>query len=275
MSTFRTSFPRSADEAADALRRVLAANGTPLVVGGGTLAVPSLSRGELTPTDVVDLGRTGLDRIELTTHAVEIGAQVNYQQLLDSPVVTARLPLLHQLCAGITGGIQIRHQGTVAGALCAARPFSDAPAALVALDAQVFVRSADASRIVPAEKFLRGAEENDLGPGEFVAGIRLPLGERRAGYVKLKFAESSWPIMTAAAMLPGLVVLGGVARVPVRVVLPPRATAADVRAAVAASLESVPSGHRWSDLRAGWDYRRRVAPEIAVRAFIRAEGTPA
>ncbi|RSD10227.1 FAD binding domain-containing protein [Amycolatopsis eburnea] len=271
MSAFRAGFPRSADEAAEVLHRILVANRSYVLVGGGTLTVPALTRGDLTPTDVVDLGRTALDRIEPAGSEIAIGAQVSYQQLLDSPIVAEHFPLLHRLCSGITGGIQIRHQGTLVGALCAARPQSDAPAALVALDAQVVIRGWGESRVVSAAKFLRGAEETDLRPGEFVTGIRLPLRESRAGYVKLKFAESSWPVVTASALLPGRIVLGGVARVPVSVT--PATT--DVRSAVAAALDDLPLEDRWADLRASWDYRRRVAPEIAARACAEAEGAAA
>ncbi len=61
MSTFRASFPQTPEDAASVLERITRLGGKPVVVGGGTLTVPALVRGELLPTDVVDLGRTGLD----------------------------------------------------------------------------------------------------------------------------------------------------------------------------------------------------------------------
>jgi carbon-monoxide dehydrogenase medium subunit len=269
MSTFRAAFPRNERDVAASLARIVAHGGDPLLIGGGTLTVPALVRGDIVASDVVDLGRAGLDEIEFEPDAVRIGALVCYQQLLESAGIRQRLPLLHSLCGGITGGIQIRNQGTIVGALCAARPQSDIPAALVALGADVLVRSAAGTRITSASTFLRGAEQTDLAAGEFVTAVRIPLQTSVSGYVKLKGAESSWPVVTAAAIIPGQVVLGGVADVPQRINLSQSAIdgdLADVRTATARYLNRLPEQRRWSDLRADWHYRRRVAPEIAVRA---------
>lgn len=273
MSTFRTVIPRSEDAVADVLTRIVASADATLLVGGGTLTVPALVRGDVVPAVVVDLGRAGLDRIELAPDAIRIGALVSYQQLLDSDDVRLHLSLLHRLCSGITGGIQIRNQGTIVGALCAARPQSDGPSALVALDAEVLIRSRRGLRVVGAREFLRGAEEPDLGPDEFVTAIRIPVQTSGSGYVKVKFAESSWPVLTAAAVVPGHVVIGGVADVPQRISLSGIETDTEldteldaVRATVVEHLDRIPVARQWSDLRADWDYRRRVAPEVAALA---------
>jgi carbon-monoxide dehydrogenase medium subunit len=257
-----TTFPRTVEEAVATLARSV----KPLIVGGGTLCVPALVRGEIVPSDVIDLGRAGLDTI-VDGPSVELGALVSYQQLITSPVVRQGLPLLHRLASGITGGIQIRHQGTLVGALCAARPQSDVPAAVVALRAEVLVRSATGARTVAVDRFLAGPMTPDLAPDELVVGVRIPKNPEGTGYVKHKFAESSWPVVTAAA-IPGLVVLGGVAGTPQVVPLPAGVT---VRAAVAEHLAALPAEHRWTDLRAPWEYRRRVAPEIAERAVRQTE----
>jgi CO/xanthine dehydrogenase FAD-binding subunit len=250
------------------LADIVGGGGDPLIVGGGTLTVPALVRGDITATHVVDLGKADLDGIEYREGAVEFGALASYQQVLESAQVCRDLPLLHRLCAGITGGIQIRNQGTIVGALCAARPQSDIPAALVALDAEVLIHSTSGTRVVDAQAFLRGAEQTDLAADEFVAAVRIPRPMQRPatagfGYVKLKSAESSWPVVTAAAVLPGHVVLGGVAKVPQRIPLPDLDA---VRAVVAEHVDRIPPAQRWSDLRADWNYRRRVAPEVAARA---------
>ncbi|GAA4708142.1 FAD binding domain-containing protein [Pseudonocardia yuanmonensis] len=261
-----TTFARSVDEAVAALAASVAAGAKPLVVGGGTLCVPALVRGGPAATDIVDLGRAGLDTLA-GGPVVELGALVSYQQLITSPEVRAGLPMLHRMASGITGGIQIRHQGTLVGALCAARPQSDALAVLVALDAEVVVRSVAGTRIVRAGRFLTGPAAPDLAPDELVTGLRISLRPRGTAYIKHKFAESSWPVVTAAAAA-GRVVLGGVAGTPQVVPVP---AGAAVRAAVADHLAALPAEQRWADLRAPWEYRRRVAPEIAARAVELAE----
>ncbi|MEQ3554390.1 FAD binding domain-containing protein [Pseudonocardia nematodicida] len=270
MSPYRTVLPPDPAAAAEQLAETVTGGGTPLVISGGTLAVPALQRGELTPTVLVDLHRAGLDTVVLHDGYVEIGATVTYQRILDSPALAERVPLLHRVAGGITGGIQIRNQATVAGALCAARPQSDAPATAVALGARVVVRSVRGTRIVPVEEFLTGAGRTDLAADELVEAVRIPVGPapRRCGYAKLKFAESSWPVVTAAALAtaaPGAtVVLGGVAVTPLRLPPTPPDRIGDV---VADRLARLPPEQHWSDLRAGWAYRRSVAPTLAARAL--------
>ncbi|ANW63869.1 carbon monoxide dehydrogenase [Mycobacterium sp. djl-10] len=265
MSTFKTALPSSRGAVSQALATIVAAGNEPLVVGGGTLTVPALVRGELLATHVVDLGKAGLDQLEICSGALELGALVSYQQVLDSTLIRQHAPLLHTMCAGITGGIQIRNQGTIVGALCAARPQSDVPAALVALDADVVIESMAGMRVVSVRTFLQDACRTQLTTGEFVAALRIRPTIGSGGYVKLKSAESSWPIVTAAAVLSEHVVLGGVATVPLRV--PVGSTDLDtVRAEVADRVDRLPTTRRWSDIRADWHYRRRVAPEIAARA---------
>jgi carbon-monoxide dehydrogenase medium subunit len=288
MSRFRVVVPRTPADAVAALVRISAGGGRSLVVGGGTITVPQLTQGLRAPTDVVDLGRIGADRIEEGPREIRIGATVSYQQLLDSPAVARRLPLLHRMCRGITGGIQIRHQGTVGGAAVAARPFSDAPGVLAALGTTMTLQSPCGTRRVSAADFFRGAERPDLGPAEILVAMTVPAPHppRPASYYKLKFAESSWPIVTAACLLAAdggdrtTLVLGGVADVPLPVPLPNlrRGARALVAQAVTARIDALPVGRHWSDLRAGTAYRRRVAAEVAHRAVTRAldaRGDPA
>lgn len=271
MSTFRVTVPRNEHDIADSLARIVADGGAPVVIGGGTLMVPALVRGDIDAVEVVDLGRAGLNDLLVEDGSLHLGALVCYQQLLESAEVRLRFPLLHRLCAGITGGVQIRNQGTIIGALCAARPQSDIPAALVALDADVVITSTAGPRTVTASTFLHDAGKTDLAPAEFVSAVRIAPQPGRSGYLKVKAAESSWPVVTAAAIVPGRVVLGGVARTPHPIRLTENIIGSgndldDVRAAVTDHLDRLPAAHRWSDLRADWSYRRRIAPEVAVRA---------
>lgn len=269
MSTFRVAVPRTEHDIADRLAHLVAEGRDAVVIGGGTLTVPALVRGDIHADEVVDLGRAGLNGLVVEDGSLRLGAMVCYQQLLEAPEVRQRYPLLYSLCAGITGGVQIRNQGTIVGALCAARPQSDMPAALVAFNADVMIRSTSGTRTVSASTFLRDAEQPDLAPHEFVSAIRIEAQPGRSGYVKVKAAESSWPVVTAAALVPGSVVLGGVARAPLQITLTEDMIDRGydgVRAAVTDHLDRLPAAQRWSDLRGDWRYRRRIAPEVAVRA---------
>jgi hypothetical protein len=144
-SHFAYEAPESAGEVA-----ALLAGGDARVLAGGTWVVPELCAGVSRPAVVIDLRRARLDGIESGEGAVRIGATATYADLIGSALVRERLPLLHEMARGITGGWAIRSQGTIGGALAAARPQSDAPAVLVALGDQPTVGAVIVDALVDA-----------------------------------------------------------------------------------------------------------------------------
>lgn len=258
---------------------------SPVVLAGGTTAIPRLGRGELRTDDVVHLSRTELDTISLEGDRVRIGSTVTYTQLLRSDLIRRRVPMLHTVASGITGGAQIRNQGTVGGSACYANPGSDIPGVLASLDAEFDVVSVRGRRAIPAADFFRGGFETALARGELLASILVPADDIASGVVKFKLSESSWPIVTAAARswhdATGAarcqVGLGGVEPAPLVVDLtalledgtgvptdlPPDAVAQRVS-------ESLGAG--WEDALAPREYRHAIAGTIATRAVQRLTG---
>jgi CO/xanthine dehydrogenase FAD-binding subunit len=242
------------------------------VLSGGTWLIPLLGAGEIEARTVVDLRDVGLDRIEIVGNFLHVGAAVTYAELLSNPVVLEAAPLLSRMAASITGGPQIRHQGTIGGSAVFANPASDVPAVLVALGAQLIVASASRGRRhIEADAFFRESHMTELELDEVLLGIDVPVGHTAIGYRKLKFGESSWPIVTAAAVVrPGVVsvAVGGVFVRPVLLdlrALEETAPRAIVATAADNALSHVDSP-RWADELADWPYRRQVAPEIIARA---------
>ncbi|MFE0358227.1 FAD binding domain-containing protein [Streptomyces nigra] len=274
MSNRRIVRPRTITEATNALAEAAAEGGRALVVGGGTIAVPQLSRREVDPTDIVDLGDLEVPRMWHDEEKVCLGPAASYQSLLDTPCAERNMPLLHLMAKGITGGIQIRSQGTIIGSLVCARPYSDAPAVLVAHAAHVMLASSRGTRTMPAEQFLTGPEHPDLRPDELVARVVLPLRAEAVshGYYKLKFAESSWPVVTCACTVladgTAELTLGGVFGVPWKVHVSggvandPR----QLRSALEDRMSAFAEDDFWADIRADGAYRRRVAATVASRA---------
>jgi CO/xanthine dehydrogenase FAD-binding subunit len=88
----------------------------------------------------------------------------------------------------------------------------------------------------------------------------------RVGYHKVKLAESSWPIATAAAVVggdgDGTVTLGGVAATPLRIEIGAAWNDAVVDAAVRDRLVEP-----WEDELAPGSYRRDIAGAVARRAL--------
>ena len=132
------------------------------MLAGGTWVVPELGSGVSRPDVVVDLRRAGLGAITEGEGTVVVGATATYADLIGSALVRERLPLLHEMAGGITGGWAIRGQGTIGGSLAAARPQSDVPAVLVALGAVAHVASAAGGRAVPVAGLLAGPMRTGL-----------------------------------------------------------------------------------------------------------------
>jgi aerobic carbon-monoxide dehydrogenase medium subunit len=235
------------------------------ILGGGTWLIPEMSRGETTPTRVVDLGRAGMNALAETDDGLVVGAMATYADLLESPVVERVVPLLHLVAGSITGGWSIRNQGTIGGSLAAARPQSDMPAALVAAGAQAVIHGRHGARRLSVAEMIEGA-------------MRTAVGDAGVGYYKLKRGASSWPIVTASALVKlqdgactsARLVLGAVSAMPIVVdvsqalVGSPVDRSSLLSAQHAAALAVVDP---WADVLASGEYRAAVAGPVARRAL--------
>ena len=255
------------------------------VLAGGTMLVPSLTRGERNLDHVIDLRGLGFGTATATADGVHIGAMVTYAHLLAASPFPGPARLLQRVAGGITGGPQIRCQGTVCGSAAYANPSSEVPAVLVALDATMHLHGPGGARITPAAAFFLDAYTVDLRRGELLTGVSVAARAARLGYYKLKLAEGSWPIATAAAVLPpidagsggvgfggAVVTLGAISTRPIQLELAPLLdddgrlpSDADVDDWVAAQI-----GEPWDDELAPGDYRRMVAGVVLRRALHRA-----
>ncbi|WP_328610640.1 FAD binding domain-containing protein [Amycolatopsis sp. NBC_00345] len=255
------------------------------VLGGGTMLVPRLTRGELDLDHVIDLRRLGLGTATVTDGRVRVGARATYANLLAAPAFPGTAQLLQRVAGGITGGPQIRCQGTVCGSAAYANPSTEVPAALVALDATMHLHGPGGARTAPAAAFFLDAYKVDLRRGELLTGVTVAARPARLGYCKLKLAEGSWPIATAAAVLPpagaadhapgyrgAVVTLGAISTRPIKLDLAPVLDDAgrlpgdaDVDEWVAARI-----GEPWEDELAPGGYRRMVAGAVLRRALHRA-----
>jgi carbon-monoxide dehydrogenase medium subunit len=254
-----------------------------VLLGGGTWVVPGLNSAELRARHVVDLRRAALDGISHQDGRIRLGATATYAALLRSAVIRREVPLLCLVAEAVTGGPQIHHQGTVGGSACAARPASDLPAALMTLDARAVVHGPGGRREVGMRELWSGPFRTSLRRDEILAGFEIPASTGGVGYVKLKRGTSSWPIVTAAAILTITpestvdqlrVAVGAAGAVPFRVPLDDLAGAApDAALADEAADRAVRElGEPWSDELAPAWYRARVLPAAVRRAVTAAIG---
>lgn len=104
---FSYSAPETIEEAASLLANF---DGDAMVIGGGTMLVPAMTRGESKPELLVDLRRIGLKQISLETADIVIEARVSYDDVLSSALIAKEAPLVVHMASGVTGGRSITGQ---------------------------------------------------------------------------------------------------------------------------------------------------------------------
>ena len=130
----------------------------PLVpLAGCTDVYVSLNFGTATATRFLNLW--GLDELrgieEMDGGGVRVGALTTHTDLVRSPLVQDRLPILAAACREV-GGVQIQNRGTLAGNVANGSPAGDTLPVLAVAEAVVVLRSADGERRVPFTAFYTG-----------------------------------------------------------------------------------------------------------------------
>lgn len=175
--------PASLDDALG----ILAGRGRDIVpIAGGQSLLATLNMRLSTPDLLVDIGDLEeLRGISDGGDEIHIGAATRHAEVLDSPVVEARLPLLRE-ALGHVAHVAIRNRGTIGGSLALADPAAEIPACVVASGGTLVLAGADGRREVPADAFFKGLFETDRGADELIVEVRLPV--QPAGWVSA-FAE--------------------------------------------------------------------------------------
>jgi carbon-monoxide dehydrogenase medium subunit len=269
---------------ADALAALAEAGDDAKVMAGGQSLLPILRMRLNAPERVVDLGRIEeLRGVRDEGGHVVIGAMTTYADVLASDLVREHAGLLTDAIAEVADP-QIRHRGTVGGALVHADPAGDVGAPALALGTEFVVTGPAGDRTVRADDFFRDLFETAVGEGELLTAIRVP---KHTGwghhYEKFVRVSHQWSIVAVAATV--RVEGGTIAEARVGLTnmgnTPLRATAVEdalvgapatdeaVRRACAAAAEGTDPP---SDLNGDSEYRRHLATVLARRAVLAAAG---
>lgn len=117
--------------------------------------------------------------------AVIIGAATTYRELIETGP-DGPYSALSAVAADIAD-VPVRSLATIGGAICQGDPRFDIPVVLLALGAELVVRSAAGERRVAAEEFFGSAGPARLASNELVTEIRLPVRDAEFRWVFHKF----------------------------------------------------------------------------------------
>lgn len=142
------------------------------ILAGGTDFYPAQGTKPLRE-NILDInGLAELRGITETVSHWTIGARTSWAQVASAPLPACFDALRQAACE--VGSQQIQNVATVVGNLCNASPAADGVPALLILDADVELSSAQGKLYLPLGEFILGNRRTALRPGEMVTAIRVP-----------------------------------------------------------------------------------------------------
>ena len=260
------------------------------VLAGGQSLIPLMKLRLAAPRVLVDINRLpGLDTLAEEDGALRIGALVRHKTCEKTDLLGGRWGTLGAAAPLISDPI-IRNLGTMAGSLAHADPQGDWGSALLAMDAEVDVRSPDGTRTIPLRELFQGPFVTSLEPTEIITEVRVPDPGPVAGgtYLKLERKVGDFATVGVAVHLSmddGRVGRAGIA---LTAVGPTNLRAAAAEEALAgaelddaaireAARLAAEEAQPYSDTRGSVDYKRRVVQvftERGLRAVAEALGHP-
>lgn len=161
-----------APRSSGALTEVLADHPDARIVAGATDVGLWVTKGLRDIDTLVFISNVAdLKTIDETADGLRIGAGVRYAEAHDA---LGRLhPELGELVRRI-GGLQVRNSATVCGNIANGSPIGDGPPALIAMGAELTLRSAAGRRMMPLEDYFLDYGKQDRRPGEFVESVFVP-----------------------------------------------------------------------------------------------------
>jgi aerobic carbon-monoxide dehydrogenase medium subunit len=173
------------------------------ILAGGHSLIPLMRLRLAFPEVLVDVGRVEeLRGVRDDGDALVIGAGTSHHAVQHDPLVREHCGVLADVTATV-GDPQVRHRGTIGGAVAHADPAGDLPAAMLALDAELVAQGPGGRRTIPASEFFVYFLESALQPGELLTEIRVPKldGSWAWSYQKFNRVAQAWAIVGSCALV--------------------------------------------------------------------------
>ncbi|MCO1656833.1 FAD binding domain-containing protein [Pseudonocardia humida] len=269
---------------ADAVRALREGGDDAKIIAGGQSLLPVLRLRLAAPSLVIDLGGIAeLRGIRDDGDRIAIGAMTSYYDILRDDLVKQHVALLGQATETVADN-QVRHRGTLGGALAHADPAGDLGAPALALDAEMVIAGESGTRTVPAAEFFVDYFTTAIGEGEILTEIRFPKYTGWGShYEKFNRTAQAWSMCAVAvavrvdggSIAEARVGLTNMGTTPIRAtgveqaLVGQQATAEAIRAAADRATEGTAAP---SDADAAADYREHLARVLTGRAVLAAAG---
>ncbi len=146
-------------------------SGKARLIAGGTDVLVELQRGVKPTQTLIDISVVHeLRYIHEENGYLTLGALTTHNDILQSPLCWQYALPLVQACQQV-GAPQIRTRATVAGNLLTASPANDTIPPLLALDAELILRSQSGERLIPLSQFYQGVRRTQLRSDEILCEI--------------------------------------------------------------------------------------------------------
>lgn len=253
------------------------------IIAGGTDIVLELEKGIHPEVKaLVDINRAKcLNFIEERDNQIYIGPTATHNQCLVSDLlIDHALPLVK--ASQSIGAPQIRNVGTVLGNLITASPANDTISPLIALDAELTIRSVAGERTIKLADFYKGVRKTDLSHNEMVVDVHFNKMKKnqKGSFIKYLLRQAHAISVANAAVL--LTFDGDVveeARITLGSVAPTivRATSAEkfligkklsLEVIQQASALAAKDGHPITDVRASHEYRDYLIPVLVEKTLM-------
>ncbi len=241
------------------------------LLAGGHSLIPLMRFRLARPAVLVDIGRLhDLSYIRDEGDHLAIGALTRHRAVETSDLVATHARLLSEVTSHV-GDPQVRHRGTIGGAVAHGDPASDIPSALIALGATLVASGPGGQREISVDDFFGGFLETALADDELLTEIRIPTATDAGwGFEKFNRRAQDWAIVgvSVARRAGGEVGVGlvNMHSTPVRAFAVEDALAAGASATEAADL-AAEGCEPTEDLNASVEYRQHLARVLTRRAL--------
>jgi aerobic carbon-monoxide dehydrogenase medium subunit len=273
--------PTTVEEAVNALRD---GGDDAKILAGGQSLLPVLRLRMADPSLIIDLGGIPeLRGVREDGDQIVVGAMTSHHDVTRDDLLAQHVALIQEATKTVADP-QVRHRGTLGGALAHADPAGDLAAPALALGADLVLVGPNGTRTVNADDFFEDYFTTAIGEGELLTEIRFPkFTGWGARYEKFNRVAQAWSIVAVAATIKveggtiseARIGLTNMAGTPVRArsvesaLVGQSASEENVRRAAQSAAEGT---NPTADADAGTDYREHLAKVLTGRAVLAAAG---